>query len=165
MKKLALYVGIISVLSIQSQFLFAHCEIPCGIYDDQHRISEISEHAGTVEKSMKKIIELSQEGDKNYNQIVRWVSNKDAHAREIQEIVHHYFMTQRIKPKDVDDGQHAKYVKELKLLHCMLVHAMKCKQTTDTEHVEKLRNLLSEFKSSYLRKKALTNLKVPESNS
>ncbi|MDY6953871.1 MAG: superoxide dismutase [Ni], partial [Thermodesulfobacteriota bacterium] len=33
----------------------AHCEIPCGIYDDQMRIDMIAEHITTIEKSMKQI--------------------------------------------------------------------------------------------------------------
>ena len=34
---------------------FSHCEIPCGIYDDEMRVRMIAEHVTTIEKSMKSI--------------------------------------------------------------------------------------------------------------
>jgi len=122
---------------------FAHCEIPCGIYDDELRAKQIAEHATTIEKSMKQIEALGKRSPVNYNQLVRWVSNKEAHATEVQHIISQYFMTQRIKP-----GQ-KKYTEKLTLLHKMLLAAMKCKQTTDLSHVNQLRSLLKEFEVLY----------------
>ena len=121
----------------------AHCEIPCGIYDDQLRTDLIAEHATTIEKSMKKIVELSKQNPVNYNQLVRWVSNKEKHADEIQHIVTQYFMTQRIKP----DAKN--YSEKLAVLHKMLIYAMKCKQSTDVVHVNTLRSLTKEFEILY----------------
>ncbi|MBT8406009.1 MAG: superoxide dismutase, Ni [Deltaproteobacteria bacterium] len=121
----------------------AHCEIPCGIYDDQLRADLIAEHSNTIEKSMKKIVELSKQNPVNYNQLVRWISNKEKHADEIQHIVTQYFMTQRIKP----DAK--KYSEKLAVLHKMLIYAMKCKQSTDVAHVSTLRSLTKEFEILY----------------
>jgi len=129
----------------------AHCEIPCGIYGDEMRFDMIEEHIATIEKSMQMIVELSKEAEKNHNQLVRWVINKEEHADYIQEIVSQYFLTQRIKiadPKDSDAYQ--KYVKQLVLLHHMLVYAMKTKQSIDLMHVARLRALLEEFEEVYL---------------
>ncbi len=120
----------------------AHCEIPCGIYDDELRAKLIAEHAGTIEKSMKQIMSLSKD-PANSNQLVRWVSNKEAHATEIQHIVSQYFMTQRIKPNQ------EKYTEKIAVLHQMLLAAMKCKQTTDVSHVNNLRTLLKKFEVLY----------------
>lgn len=120
----------------------AHCEIPCGIYDDQLRAKLIGEHAGTIEKSMKQIMKLSKDSA-NFNQLVRWVSNKESHATKIQHIVSQYFMTQRIKPDQ------EKYTEKLTVLHQMLLAAMKCKQTTDVSHVNDLRMLLKKFEVLY----------------
>ena len=78
---------------------FGHCEIPCGIYDDEMRIKMMAEHITTLEKSMKEIMALSKAPAINYNQIVRWVMNKETHATEFQGIVTQYFMTQRIRPR------------------------------------------------------------------
>jgi len=121
----------------------AHCEIPCGIYDDEMRITMMAEHITTVEKSMKFIIDLEGQKPINHNQIIRWVVNKDHHADEIQHIVTQYFMTQRIKLEA------KKYNEKLTLLHQMLIYAMKCKQSTDLSHPGTLRSLLEKFRNLY----------------
>ena len=61
-------------------------------------------------------------------------------------------MAQRIKPPahGADEATQAKYVRELSLLHKIMVHAMKAKQTADLAHVEALRKLIHEFRHSYL---------------
>ena len=124
----------------------SHCEIPCGIYDDQARIAMIAEDIKTIEKSMIKIVELSSKKDPNLNQIVRWVQNKETHANRIAEVITQYFLTQRVKPADKENPQkHSAYLTQLQLLHAMLLHSMKAKQTTDPAHVETLRTLLIKF--------------------
>jgi len=121
----------------------AHCEVPCGIYDDALRTKLIYEHSVTIEKSMKEIVELKKQNPVTYNQLVRWINNKEDHASRIQQIVAQYFMTQRIKPNAKN------YTEKLTLLHKILLSAMKCKQTTDLSHVNTLRSLLKEFESLY----------------
>jgi nickel superoxide dismutase len=129
----------------------AHCQIPCGIYDDKARFTLLNEHITTIEKSMKLITELSAEGEKNHNQIVRWVTNKEDHAQQFMDIVTAYFMAQRIKPVDpADAAAHGEYLKKVELLHQMLVSAMKCKQTTDKKHTEKLKKLVTDFEKLYM---------------
>lgn len=148
------------ISSIGVSSLFAHCEIPCGIYNDQTRIDMIKEDITTIEKSMNKIKELSKAGDKNYNQLVRWINNKEEHANKIQHIVTQYFMTQRIKPVDSADAEAFKaYQTKLTLLHNMLVQAMKCKQTTDQVHIDKLRELVDQFYKAYFGKSEKEHLK------
>ena len=140
-----LFLGLFVMLGSMSQ-AFAHCEIPCGIYDDHARVHMIEENITTIEKSMKSIRELQAAKPTNNNQLVRWVMNKEKHADAIQEIVTRYFMTQRIK-SDAKD-----YDKKLGLLHKMLISAMKCKQTTNLENVATLRSLLHQFENSYFGK-------------
>jgi len=123
----------------------AHCEIPCGIYDDQMRINLIKEHITTIEKSMIQIMKLEKEKDHHSNQLVRWIMNKEHHADKLQEIVTQYFMTQRIKP----DTQN--YEKQLGLLHQMLIYSMKCKQTTDTKNTDQLKKIVKDFQDIYFR--------------
>jgi nickel superoxide dismutase len=131
----------------------AHCQIPCGIYDDPVRFTLMLEHVRTIEKSMHEIQHLSEAKEPNYNQLARWVVNKEAHADKLTEIVTFYFMAQRVKPADPADKQaHAKYVREVTLLHRMVVAAMKAKQTTDREHCKTLRNLIEQFRKSYMGK-------------
>ena len=137
----------------------AHCEIPCGIYGDKQRIMLIAEHITTIEKSMKQIQALTGFKKTNYNQLVRWIGNKEAHAEKLQEIVWQYFMTQRIKPAPENDAAaKQKNVERLTTLHLMLVKAMKAKQTTNFEHVEALRSLLRTFAESYFDADGLKHL-------
>ena len=124
---------------------WAHCEIPCGIYDDQARVQLIAEHTGTIEKSIRQILELQKAETVNYNQLVRWVMNKENHATEIQTIVSQYFMTQRIKPAS------DQYAQKIAVLHRMLIAAMKCKQTTELKYVTELRELLKTFDQLYFK--------------
>ncbi len=137
--------SILLAMIISMPMAGAHCQIPCGIYDDQLRAQLIAEHATTIEKSIKQIMELSKASTSpsNYNQLVRWISNKEEHATKVQDIVTEYFMTQRIKP-----GQD-NYAEKVIVLHKMLLAAMKCKQTTDIAHVNALRTHLKEFEKLY----------------
>ncbi|MFV2072386.1 MAG: superoxide dismutase [Ni] [Thermoanaerobaculales bacterium] len=127
----------------------AHCQIPCGIYDDELRVEMIEEDITTVEKSMKKIVALGKADPVNYNQLVRWVDNKEEHAQKIQDIVTAYFMAQRIKPADPDAKERGAYVNQLTLLHAIQIHAMKAKQSTDLDQIEALRKLVAEFREAY----------------
>jgi len=134
-----------------SPMVFSHCEIPCGIYGDPMRLDMMAEHIGTIEKSMKQIQELSAQGDKNYNQLVRWIVNKENHADNFSDIVTQYFMKQRLKPAEEGDQKaYKEYIHKLTLLHKMMVYSMKCKQTTDLANVEKLRTYLGQFRTAYL---------------
>ena len=126
----------------------AHCEIPCGIYNDQMRIVMLLEHTETIAKSMRQIEALGAASPVNHNQLVRWVTNKEKHAEELQDIVTQYFLTQRIKP-DMAGAGGGSYEDMLATLHGMLVGAMKCKQTTDVEQTEKLSTLIRGFARMY----------------
>ena len=150
-RKAALTIVAIALLSLTASKALAHCQIPCGIYDDPARFSLMAEHITTIEKAMKTIIDLSGQKTADYNQLVRWVQNKDQHADQLSEIVTHYFMAQRIKPPmEQGEAAHKKYVQQISSLHQMLVYSMKAKQTTALENVEKLRTLLDSFRASYL---------------
>ena len=129
---------------------YAHCEVPCGIYDDSVRVALIYEHITTIEKAINNINQLSEESDPNYNQLIRWVMNKESHAEKLQDIVSQYFLHQRIKVADpAEQDAYTSYVKSLTLLHEMLVYAMKTKQTTDLAFIEKLRETVHAFEHHY----------------
>ena len=153
MKKLILLAVILVVSLTSTSTIYSHCEIPCGIYDDSARVTAMREHVTTIEKSMKQIIELSSANQNNYNQLVRWVLNKEDHANALQEIATQYFMFQRVKPVDqAETTQWNSYLKKLSLLHKITVYAMKSKQSTDLEHIEKLRTQITDFETAYFGK-------------
>ena len=148
-RKLMLGVSLLAVAGI-APLVYSHCQIPCGIYDDPARLAAIAENITTIEKAMKSIEELSAQQKPNMNQIVRWVNDKDEHAEDTAHIVSYYFMAQRIKPVDKSDAAgYEKYIKQLTLLHEMLIYSTKAKQTTDLANVEKLRSLLADFRNAY----------------
>jgi nickel superoxide dismutase len=145
----------LAILVAASSSALAHCQMPCGIYNDPLRFALLEEHVTAIEKAMTEIQRLSKESPPNWNQIVRWVNDKDEEADELTHIVTFYFMAQRVKPADPKDkAAYAKYVYQLTLLHQTMISAMKAKQTTDLENCVKLRELLAKFKASYLPEQA-----------
>jgi nickel superoxide dismutase len=147
-------IALAALLLVSATTAMAHCEIPCGIYGDPARFVEMREHVTTLEKSMQQIVELSGQETVNHNQLVRWVTNKELHAVKLQEVVWQYFLAQRVKPvaeKD-DKAGHARYLLQLELLHKIIVHAMKAKQTTDLAQIEALRKLIDRFEKVYFDK-------------
>src|SRR4030043_498665 len=153
-RKLMLGVSL-TAMAFMAPLLYSHCQIPCGIYDDAARLAAIAENITTIEKAMKSIEELSAQQKPNMNQIVRWVNVKDEHAEDIAHIAGYYFMAQRIKPADKGDAAgHEKYIKQLTLLHEMIIYSTKSKQTVDLTNVKKLNSLLADFRSVYLGKSA-----------
>ena len=121
----------IFTLFVFSHHAHSHCQIPCGIYDDHARYLSMLEDASTVEKATNQIITLSNDIDskqkstpitQNYNQLVRWVNNKEIHAEKIISTIANYFLTQRIKPTQKD------YLDRLSKHHAVILAAMKAKQ-------------------------------------
>ncbi len=154
MKKTKVIFIFLAMITLFKPVVFSHCEIPCGVYDDEMRFTMVKEHITTIEKAMKEIANLSGQQPLNFNQIVRWVTNKEKHAEDIQHIISQYFLTQRVKMVEKgDDKAHKIRTEHLSLCHEILVYTMKTKQTTDLSNVEKLKTAVKAFKDSYLRAK------------
>ena len=124
--------------------LSAHCQVPCGIYDDDNVIGSMDTDVTTIEKAAKEIIELSKDPSANAQQIVRWTTNKESHAQDLQEKVLNYFLAQRLKLPEDEAGMEM-YNKKLGLCHEIIVTAMKCKQSTEAANPEKLKELMVTF--------------------
>ena len=127
--------------------LNAHCQVPCGIFSDELKFSELEEHVVTIEKSARLISELSAKEDltaNDYQQLVRWTTNKETHAQKIIDETANYFLAQRIKT-DADD-----YAEKIEKLHHVIVHAMKTKQSAGEDATIKLIESIAAFKDLYL---------------
>jgi nickel superoxide dismutase len=112
----------------------AHCQIPCGIYDDHARVHSMLEDVDTVEKSIQLISELSGKTDaQSQNQLVRWIMNKEQHAQNIIATISDYFLTQRVKPDQKD------YAERLAKHHAVIIGAMQAKQNADIKYAKALR--------------------------
>jgi len=135
---------IIGISLSMPQTAYAHCQIPCGIYDDAARVKMMLEDATTVEKSMKLINELSSKSDaQSKNQLVRWINNKETHAQNIISTISDYFLTQRVKPEQKD------YTERLKKHHAVIIAAMKAKQNVDIKYAEDLKKCIEVLRSYY----------------
>ena len=149
-----IYTLLIPFLSIQSIAL-AHCQVPCGIYDDGLRIVQVKENFKTIRKAMDQIKRLSLKTDLlSRNQLNRWIITKEQHATNIQKTVSEYFLTQRVK---ADKSQ--KYIDQITTLHQLLVATMKCKQTVDVSYVNRGVELVDKFTGYYFDSYGLDHLK------
>lgn len=113
----------------------AHCQVPCGIYDDHNRVHQLKEHARTIRKAVVQIRALAKKrtkGAQQHNQLVRWINTKEQHAELVIRTISDYFMAQKINAKD------PKYAEKLKRHHAVMVAAMKCKQKADPRVVDAL---------------------------
>jgi nickel superoxide dismutase len=148
-KKSLLTLSLLSIGLIMPQQLTAHCQIPCGIYDDNARVKSMLEDVSTVAKSVKLINELAGKTDaQSRNQVVRWVMNKEKHAQSIIATISDYFLTQRVKPSAKD------YAERLVKHHTVIVAAMKAKQHADDKSVEALHKAVDALETYYPAPKA-----------
>ena len=116
----------------------AHCQVPCGIYDDHSRVHRMKEDLATISKAIKMIGDLSGKADaQSKNQLVRWVVTKEQHAEMIIRVISDYFMAQKIKPA-AGKKAHKAYLAQLARHHQVMVAAMVCKQSVDPKAVEAL---------------------------
>jgi len=129
----------IFVVGIQTR-AWAHCEVPCGIYDDHARIRQMLEDTKTIGKAVSQINTLAGQHDPHaLNQAARWIATKEEHATRIQHTIAQYFLTQRVKPAPAGGQAYDTYVTSLVQHHQVMVAAMKTKQTVDPQRVEQLR--------------------------
>ena len=123
------------LVGINMQTATAHCQIPCGIYDDNARVKTILEDVETIRKAVAQVTDLAGMSDpQSMNQLVRWVMNKEAHAQNIIDTISDYFLTQRVKASQED------YADRLQKHHAVIVAAMSAKQNANLEVVEALQD-------------------------
>ncbi|MEK9633105.1 MAG: superoxide dismutase [Ni], partial [Opitutae bacterium] len=91
------YLCLVTFTCLSAISAHGHCQVPCGIFADQHRFEQMLEDQATIEKAGKLIAELSGKKDAlSQNQLSRWVATKEAHAYNIQKVIAEYFLAQRI---------------------------------------------------------------------
>lgn len=128
----------------------AHCQVPCGIYDDAARIARLREDATTIAKAIANIKQLSGSHDaQGFNQLVRWINTKETHASHVIETVSQYFLTQKVKPKDAGAEGYDDYLKSLADHHRVMVAAMKTKQHSNDAVVSGLNSAIDALAKHY----------------
>lgn len=151
MKRITTLFAIAAGILFPASAAFSHCQIPCGIYADDNVFVELMTDVDTIEKSMKQIISIGDDAEKNWNQLVRWVNNKEDHAQNIQDRMSAYFLAQRIQLA-WKESEPERYTKLVELAHKITVLAMKCKQTTDLANAHKLGEAIHDFQHLYAGK-------------
>lgn len=132
----------------------AHCQVPCGIYDDPARIAQLREDATTIAKAVDQIKHLAGQHDPlAFNQATRWVMTKENHATHIIDVVSEYFLTQKVKPAPEGSDGHDAYLHSLADHHAVMVAAMKCKQTVDPAEVANLNKAIDALAKHYAASK------------
>lgn len=141
---MTLFVLIAAVTTLVAYQVNAHCQVPCGIYDESARVQQMYEDATTIEKAMTEMAKLAEKDDpQSQQQFVRWVTNKEQHAERIMVTIGDYFLAQRVKPEFDEDGSPtAAYAKSLAEHHAVMLAAMKCKQSADPATVKTLREAI-----------------------
>ena len=90
--------GLDHTAGLLAESVVAHCEIPCGIYDDHAMVNQMLLDAETISKASAQIQLLAGKLDaQSLNTISRWVLVKEEHSRDLQHANAWYFMTQRVK--------------------------------------------------------------------
>ena len=129
---------------------WAHCQVPCGIYDDAARIEALYEDAKTIAKCLDRMGELAgKTAVQDANQLVRWIVTKESHAANIIEIVAEYFLTQKVKPVSSEDSGYPAYLQKLADHHRVMSAAMKCKQNSEINYVQGLREAIAAMAKHY----------------
>lgn len=147
-----LLAGLVAVLILGFQpSAQAHCEVPCGIYDDAARLAAMGEDQTTIAKAIARINTLVEEGGDalGVNQMVRWVTTKEEHATRIQETIAQYFLAQRVKPVAPGASGHDRYLASLATHHAVMIAAMKCKQSVEPASAEVLHEALHDLHPYY----------------
>lgn len=130
--------------------LLAHCQVPCGIYDDPARIATLREDAATIAKAIAGLQDLAGKGDaQSWNQAIRWTTTKEDHASSIITIVSEYFLTQKVKPVAPGAAGYDAYLASLADHHAVMRAAMVTKQTPTTDSVAALNAAIDKLATHY----------------
>jgi nickel superoxide dismutase len=128
----------------------AHCQVPCGIYDDPARIAQLREDAATIAKAIGQMTELAGKQDvQSINQLTRWIETKEFHATHIIDVVSEYFLTQKVKPVAAGADGRAAYLEMLADHHAVMRAAMTAKQQANEAAVTELQKTIDKLEQHY----------------
>lgn len=145
-----LALAVLAFAAMTPRAAFAHCQVPCGIYDDPARIAALKEDAATISKAVTGITELAGKADaQSWNQAIRWTTTKEDHASHIIDVVAEYFLTQKVKPVAAGADEYQAYLESLADHHAVMKAALKAKQTASAEAVAELDAAISKLASRY----------------
>lgn len=145
---------LISILEfiLPSYTVFAHCDIPCKIYDPY--TAQIGAHSVIRMTQMLMDAESMEEGVKKISHISRLTKVKEDHAEvvkhEVRVIWGDYFKNEQIEKTP---GIH-------ELVHKIMLSASKCRQEIDLEESKNLLSLVLEFSEEFYKTKGMETVRI-----
>merc|ERR1719293_87088 len=134
-------------MAVPALWARAHCQVPCGIFHDDGRITSMMEDASTIRKAVVQGGELHKAGAlQDVHQMIRWINTKEAHASSIMTTIGDYFLAQKVKKDLLSE---AEYKEVLVLHHAVMVAAMKTKQSAEAGPVDTLDAAIEALKPVY----------------
>lgn len=133
---------------------YAHCDIPCGIYDPYP--AQIAAHTVVrMDMLIADLMKTAMDADDEWrNKLVRYVNVKEQHA----EIVKHEVT---VIWGDYMKPEHAKAIPELQdLVWTTLKSAGKAKQSTDIKDAEALLENVQKFAEAFWKTKNVQTARV-----
>ncbi len=144
------FLGALAFMATPQEHAAAHCQVPCGIYDDPARVHHMLEDVTTIAKAVDQIGALAAKTDAlSQNQVTRWIMTKEAHASDIITTVAEYFLTQKVAEVPAGDPARQAYLDSLADHHHVMRAAMKTKQTVDAAAVQDLKTAVEALAKRY----------------
>jgi nickel superoxide dismutase len=105
--------------------IFAHCQMPCGIYHDDMVFEFVDQYIETMYKALTVMQDSKFETVRERNEFTRWVYEKEMESDDVARMLTCYFMQQKIKPDEQDTP------KRLASAHKLLFLLVQMKQNVD----------------------------------
>ena len=121
--------------------LYAHCQMPCGIYHDEIVFAQIDQYIETMTKSLNVLADNKFSNPQERGTFVRWVALRDSNSDEMASLITTYFLQQKIKVGEEGTPE------KLASAHKLLVDLMHIKQQIDNKAVDTFREDWQRFKN------------------
>ncbi len=120
--------------------LSAHCQMPCGIYHDEMVYDQIDQYTETMYKGITVMNQNKLESVHDFNDLTRWIMEKEKESNDIAQLINVYFLQQKIKPGEPETA------KRLTTAHKLLFLLVAIKQNNDLKFVDQFIKQWEEFK-------------------
>lgn len=120
--------------------LSAHCQLPCGIYHDDMIYDLIDQYAETMYKGITVMNQSKLDSVHDFNELTRWVIEKEKESNETAQLITFYFLQQKIKPGEPET------TKRLEAAHKLLFLLVAIKQNNEIRFVDQFAKQWEDFK-------------------
>jgi nickel superoxide dismutase len=124
--------------------LNAHCQMPCGIYNDQMIYDQVDQYFETMAKAVHYLKNHNSNNLQDKNQFVRWILTKEKESDEVARTLTTFFLQQKVSPSDEPETTAL-----VKSLHKLLFLLVQIKQTIDLEIVHEFGKEWDHFKQLF----------------